>query len=96
MAEKLPSVKRWTRAIFRVYVIASMVCWGEASASDLFFSFITSNSGPFASGGSRPAIDIALEQIAANGSLLPGYSLQYTLQDSQVSHLSTESSYNHI
>ena len=64
-----------------------ILCCGDrraASTNDLYFSFITSNSGGFASGGSVPAIDIALQQIAMNGSILPDYSLNYTLQDSEV------------
>ena len=52
----------------------------------LYFGFITSFSGDFVSSGSVPGVQVALDQINSNPSLLPGYTLHYTLTDSQVNH----------
>ncbi len=51
----------------------------------LFILLIMSFGGSFTSSGVVPAIQVALDQINARPDLLPGYSLHYTLLDSQVS-----------
>ena len=51
----------------------------------LFIDLIMSFGGAFTSSGAVPAIQVALDQINASPDLLQGYTLHYTLQDSQVS-----------
>ena len=53
----------------------------------LQFMYLTAITGEFPSGGSVPAMRIALEKINANQSVLPGYRLKETVpvRDSQVS-----------
>ena len=50
----------------------------------IFFQLIMSFGGSFTSSGAVPAIQLALDQINARPDLLPGYTLHYTLLDSQV------------
>ena len=59
---------------------------GEEATTALNFIFVSSlNSSSFRSAGTAPAVDLALERVNAEPSLLPGYRLQYsTLLDSQV------------
>ena len=51
----------------------------------LFIDLIMSFGGAFTSSGVVPAIQVALDQINGSPDLLQGYTLHYTLQDSQVS-----------
>ena len=53
----------------------------------LFIQLLMSFGGDFTSSGLVPGFQIALDQINSRKDLLPGYSLHYTLQDSQVSLL---------
>ena len=50
----------------------------------LYFTYMSSLSGGFASGGSIPGVQIALDQINEDPSMLPGYTLHYIFSDSQV------------
>ena len=51
----------------------------------LFFALIMSFGGAHSNSGVVPGIQVALDHINARTDLLPGYTLHYTLQDSQVS-----------
>ena len=53
----------------------------------LFFGLLSSFGGIFLSSGYIPAVQIALDEINNDSSILPGYSLHYTLKDSQVCNL---------
>ena len=50
----------------------------------LFFAMVLSFGGEFTSIGALPGVQIALDYINGEPSILPGYSLHYTLTDSQV------------
>jgi len=51
----------------------------------LFIELIMSFGGVYTSSGVVGGIQVALDQINADSALLPGYTLHYTLLDSQVS-----------
>lgn len=53
-------------------------------STPLYFSLITSFGAAFNSSGTVPGVQVALDAINSDPSLLPGYSLHYTLTDSQV------------
>ena len=50
----------------------------------IVFGLIVSFGGSFNSSGAVPGVRVALDQINNSSNLLPGYSLHYTLSDSQV------------
>ena len=58
----------------------------------LFFAFIQSFGGLYDGRGTIPGVQLALDQINADPELLPGYTLHFTLSDSNVSN--TLSRYN--
>lgn len=51
----------------------------------LYIALIVSFGQEYDGGGVIPSVQYALDQINADPDLLPGYSLHYTLTDSQVS-----------
>ena len=51
----------------------------------LYVAVMLSFGGDFISSGVIPAVQLALNQINSDPSMLPGYSLHYTLTDTQVS-----------
>ena len=53
----------------------------------LFFGLMYSSGGLYQSSGCIPGIQIALDEINQDSSIIPGYSLHYTLKDSQVYNL---------
>ena len=53
----------------------------------LFIAFLTSFGGIYKSNGGIPGVQIALDEINRDSSMLPGYTLHYTLKDSNVSWL---------
>ena len=53
----------------------------------LFFGLLSSFGGVFQSSGCIPAVQIALDEINKDASILPGYVLHYTLKDSQVCNI---------
>ena len=59
----------------------------NGQTSNVTFMYLTAITGGFPSEGSVPAVEIALERINADQSILPGYQLQKTVpvKDSQVS-----------
>ena len=50
----------------------------------LYFAAMLSFGGQFTSVGALPGVQIALDYINSQPDILPGYSLHYTLTDSQV------------
>ena len=50
----------------------------------LYFALMLSFGGQFTSVGALPGVQIALDYINSQPDILPGYSLHYTLTDSQV------------
>ena len=50
----------------------------------LYFALMLSFGGDYTSIGALPGVQIALDYVNSNPSLLPGYSLHYTLTDSRV------------
>ena len=54
------------------------------STVPLFFAFIISFGGAFNSSHSIPGVQLALDHINQDPTMLPGYTLHYTLTDSQV------------
>ena len=59
---------------------------GETSVGikSLYFALMMSFGGDFRSSGAIPGVQVALDQINRDPTLLPGYQLHYTLTDSQV------------
>ena len=52
----------------------------------LHFALLQSFGGNFDGSGSVAGLQVALDRINSDPTLLPGYSLHYTLTDSQVKH----------
>ena len=59
----------------------------NATAQNLTFLYLTGFTGLFLSSGSIPAVEMALEKINSDPSLLPEYKLQFVAKDAQV-HIS--------
>ena len=59
---------------------------GETSVGikSLYFALMMSFGGDYRSSGTIPGVQVALDQINSDPTLLPGYQLHYTLTDSQV------------
>ena len=59
---------------------------GETSVGlkSLYFALMMSFGGDYRSSGAIPGVQVALDQINSDPTLLPGYQLHYTLTDSQV------------
>ena len=54
----------------------------------LYFALMMSFGGDFRTSGTIPGVQVALDQINSDPTLLPGYQLHYTLTDSQVCAMS--------
>ena len=52
--------------------------------TSLFYAIVLSFGGDYTSIGALPGVQIALDYINSEPSILPGYTLHYTLMDSQV------------
>ena len=57
----------------------------DPSAKPLYFGLLQSFGTNFNGSGSIAGVRVALDLINSDATLLPGYSLHYTLTDSQVS-----------
>ena len=67
-------------------VLLMLAILGITDPAVLHFSAIVSSSGDFNSSGSVPAINLALEMLQKQSALPEGYSLAYSMQDSEVSY----------
>ena len=56
----------------------------NATRKPLFFALITSFGGGFNSSHMIPGVQLALDRINQDPQMLPGYTLHYSLTDSQV------------
>ena len=84
-------------ALFQATCTASLGPWPylevypPVNASDsrmpLYFTLMLSFGGDYTSIGALPAVQIALDYINNEPSILPGYTLHYTLADSQVHYV---------
>ena len=52
----------------------------------LYFALLQSFGSEYNGSGSVAGLEVALDRINSDPTLLPGYSLHYTLTDSQVKH----------
>ena len=64
------------------------------SRTPLYFALMLSFGGDYTSIGALPGVQIALDYINSEPSILPGYTLHYTLTDSQVKQISLCCNYN--
>lgn len=70
----------------KVLLLAAAVSCANSERTPLHFLYIYADSSSYNSTGAIPAVDIALENINGDSSLLPGYTLNYTQPlDSKVS-----------
>lgn len=70
--------------------VDQQACTPDAASNrtcPLYVALLMSFGGAYTSSGVVPAIQVALDQINSDPSMLPGYTLHYTLKDSQVSDL---------
>ena len=58
----------------------------DRNKTPLYFALVLSFGGQYLSSGSIPGVQVALDQINRDASILPGYELRYTLIESVVSH----------
>ncbi len=59
------------------------------NVTNLYFGLMEPFSGGFDGSGVVPGVEVALDQINSDPSILPGYSLHYILVDGQVSYHTT-------
>jgi len=55
-----------------------------SGTTPLYFALMQSFSGGYVSAGGIPGLVVALDEINSNSTVLPGYSLHYTLSDNAV------------
>jgi len=67
--------------VFRVYPALEDAPNGT---TPLYFALMQSFSGGYVSAGGIPGLMVALDEINSNSTVLPGYSLHYTLSDNAV------------
>ena len=73
-------------ASLKLVLLAVAVSCANNERTPLYFLYITSDGPSYSSAGAIPAVDIALEKINGDPTLLPGYTLNYTEPlDSKVS-----------
>ena len=60
---------------------------GNDTRTPLYFALLQSFGGDYNGSGSVAGLQVALDRINSDPTLLPGYSLHYTLTDSQVINL---------
>ena len=59
---------------------------GNDTRTPLYFALLQSFGGQYNGSGSVAGLQVELDRINSDPTLLPGYSLHYTLTDSQVRH----------
>ena len=94
------SVCNWARLVFLFTAICScnLVCATQSNGScdgttddggelkPIYIAFMTAFSGSFVSSGTIPAVQLAIERVNNDSTLLRGYRLNYTtVYDTQVS-----------
>ena len=57
---------------------------GANGTCPLYIALMMSFGGDFVSSGAIPGVQLAINQINSDSSILPGYTLHYTLLDTQV------------
>jgi len=67
--------------VFQVYPDLEDV---QNGTTPLYFALMQSFSGGYVSAGGIPGLMVALDEINSNSTVLPGYSLHYTLSDDAV------------
>ena len=67
--------------VFQVYPDLEDV---QNGTTPLYFALMQSFSGGYVSAGGIPGLMVALDEINNNSTVLPGYSLHYTLSDDAV------------
>jgi len=68
--------------VFQVYPDLHDV---QNGTTPLYFALMQSFSGGYVSAGGIPGLMVALDEINSDSTVLPGYSLHYTLSDTAVS-----------
>ena len=58
----------------------------NSTRTPLYFALLQSFGSEYNGSGSVAGLQVALDRINSDPTLLPGYSLHYTLTDSQVRH----------
>jgi len=81
LAQPLQGVVLYDGEIFQVYPNLENVMNGT---TPLYFALMQSFSGGYVSAGGIPGLMVALDEINSNSTVLPGYSLHYTLSDNAV------------
>ena len=56
----------------------------DVNKTALYFALVLSFGGQYLSSGSIPGVQVALDQINSDASILPGYELRYTLIETVV------------
>ena len=56
----------------------------DSTVTPLYFALVLSSGGEYTSIGAVPGVQVALDYVNSQPDILPGYSLHYTLADSQV------------
>ena len=64
-------------------------------STPLYFALVLSSGGEYTSIGAVPGVQVALDYVNNQPDILPGYSLHYTLADSQVMRSTTFSGVEH-
>ena len=82
--------------LFAVLTYAARLEVGSCQSpkTQLYFSFITAHSQQYTALGAVPAIELALQRINNDSTILPGYNLSYTndVGNSLVSKLASSTS----
>ena len=81
LAQPLRGEVLYDGEVFQVYPNLENVMNGT---TPLYFALMQSFSGGYVSAGGIPGLMVALDEINSNSTVLPGYSLHYTLSDNAV------------
>ena len=77
-------LRTWASTEDQVYLQVYPPVNDTDDLTDIYFALMLSFGGDYVSIGALPGVQIALDYINSEPSILPGYSLHYTLTDSQV------------
>ncbi|CAI8012114.1 Gamma-aminobutyric acid type B receptor subunit 1 [Geodia barretti] len=76
-------LRTWANTEDQVYLQVYPPVNDTDDLTDIYFALMLSFGGDYVSIGALPGVQIALDYINSEPSILPGYSLHYTLTDSQ-------------